>query len=88
MQNNNTTYTVTITRINGDALMQYHDQDIADVNFIIANSLKEGYPLPEFNGIAQELNEYMDIIIEEQNDEPCEACGNDAVLDQRHSNSY
>lgn len=81
-------YTVIITRINGDALMQYHDQDIADVNFIIANSLKEGYPLPEFNGISQELNEYMDIRIEEQDDEKAEACGNDAVLDQRHSNSY
>jgi hypothetical protein len=81
-------YTVTITKANGDTLMQYHDQDLADANFIIANSLKEGYPVPEFNGIAQELNEYMDIIIEEQDDEPCDGCGYDMVLDQRHSNTY
>ena len=81
-------YTVTITKINGDTLMQYDDQDISDVNFIISNSLKEDYPLPEFNGITQELNEYMNIIIEEQHDEPCEGCGYDAVLDLEHSNSY
>ncbi len=81
-------YTVTITKINGDAVATYYDQDISDVNFIIANSLKEGYPLPEFNGISQELNKYMDIIIKEQHDEPCDGCGYDAVLDLEHSNSY
>lgn len=81
-------YTVTLLTLSGDPISVYDHQDVYDVNAIIAETLKEGYPLPEFNGISQELNEYMDIRIEEQDNEKAEACGNDAVLDQRHSNSY
>lgn len=84
MQNNDTmTYTVTLLTLGGEAISTYDHQDVADVNCIIANTLTEGYPLPEFNGIAQELNECMDILIKEQGDEPTEACGYDAVLDQK-----
>ena len=81
-------YTVRLLTIEGDEISVYDNQDIADVNCIIAETLKEGYPIPEFNGIAQELNEYMDIVIEEQNSEMCEGCGYDKLLDQEHSNSY
>ena len=76
-------YKVTLLTINGDEISTYDHQDVTDVNCIIANTLTEGYPLPEFNGIAQELNEHMDILIEEQDNEPTEGCGYDAVLDQK-----
>jgi hypothetical protein len=76
-------YKVTLLTINGDEISTYDHQDVTDVNCIIANTLTEGYPLPEFNGIAQELNEHMDILIEEQDNEPTEGCGYDAALDQK-----
>ena len=76
-------YKVTLLTINGDEISTYDHQDVTDVNCIIANTLTEGYPLPKFNGIAQELNEHMDILIEEQDNEPTEGCGYDAVLDQK-----
>ncbi len=81
-------YTVRLLTLEGDEISVYDNQDIADVNCIIAETLKEGYPIPEFNGIAQELNEYMDIVIEDQDTEKFNGCGYDKVLDQEHSKTY
>lgn len=79
-------YTLTLFKANGDVLATYYDQDIHDANFIVSNALKDGYPVPEFNGISQELNEYMDIRIEKQEYEECQPCGYDAVLDSKLNN--
>lgn len=81
-------YTVTLLTTEGETVATYYNKDGYEVNGIIANTLKDGYPIPEFNGIAQELNGCMDIRIEEQADDKDQACGYDEVLDQRHSNSY
>ena len=78
------TYTVVITKINGDILNEYQDQEESDVNSIIEKSLSKGYPLPFFDGNTYELNEFEDVSITEDNCEECEAChgcGYDAVID-------
>ena len=78
------TYTVVITKINGDILNEYQDQESSEVNSIIEKSLSKGYPLPSFDGIPHELNEFEDISISETGREECETChgcGYDAVID-------
>ena len=82
------TYSVVITKINGDILKEYNDQEESEVNSIIERSLSKGYPLPNFDGMTHELNEFEDVSITEENCEDCETChgcGYDAVLDMRLS---